>query len=83
MARETRKWLDYVRPRTRAIRSGIRRTPEGEHDEKIFSSSTFLFDSPAHAAAECTGEVDGNVYSSHTNPTVRACGERLAALEQD
>ncbi|MGB2192814.1 MAG: O-succinylhomoserine sulfhydrylase, partial [Luminiphilus sp.] len=61
---------------------GIRRTPEGEHAEPIFTSSSFLFDSPEDAAAKFAGEVDGNVYSRYTNPTVRAFEERLAALEQ-
>ncbi len=81
MTKETGKWLDDAGPRTRAIRSGIRRTPEGEHAEPIFTSSGFLFDSPEDAAAKFAGEVDGNVYSRYTNPTVRAFEKRLAALE--
>jgi len=63
MMKETGKWLDDARPRTRAIRSGIRRTPEGGDAEPIFTSSGFLFDSPEDAAAKFAGEVDGNVYS--------------------
>ena len=82
MTKETGKWLEDAGPRTRAIRSGIRRTPEGEHAEPIFTSSSFLFDSPEDAAAKFAGEVDGNVYSRYTNPTVRTFEERLAALEQ-
>ena len=82
MTKETGKWLDDAGPRTRAIRSGIRRTPEGEQAEPIFTSSSFLFDSPEDAAAKFAGEVDGNVYSRYTNPTVRTFEERLAALEQ-
>ena len=82
MVKDTGKWLDDARPRTCAIRSGTRRTPEGDHAEPIFSSSTFLFDSPENAAAKFAGEVDGNVYSRYTKPTARAFGERLAALEQ-
>ena len=39
-------------------------------------------DSPEDAAAKFAGEVDGNVYSRYTNPTVRAFEKRLAALEQ-
>ena len=82
MTTENGKWLDDAGPRTRAIRSGIRRTPEGEHTEPIFTSSSFIFDSSEDAAANFAGEVDGNVYSRYTNPTVRAFEERLAALEQ-
>ena len=82
MTKETGEWLDDAGPRTRAIRSGIRRTPEGEHAEPIFTSSSFLFDSSEDAAATFSGEVDGNVYSRFTNLTVRAFEERLGALEQ-
>lgn len=82
MTKDAGKWLDAAGPRTRAIRAGIRRTGEAEHAEPIFTSSSFLFDSPEEAAAKFAGEADGNVYSRYTNPTVRAFEERLASLEQ-
>jgi O-succinylhomoserine sulfhydrylase len=82
MTQDAGKWLDDAGPRTRAIRAGIRRTGEAEHAEPIFTSSSFLFDSPEEAAAKFAGEADGNVYSRYTNPTVRAFEERLASLEQ-
>lgn len=66
---------------TRAVRAGIRRTAEGEHAEVIFSTSSFISDSAADAAARFAGEKPGNIYSRFTNPTVRAFEERLAALE--
>ena len=62
MTKETGKWLDDAGPRTRAIRSGIRRTPEGENAEPISTFSGFLCDSPEGASAKFAGEVDGNVY---------------------
>lgn len=64
-----------------ALRAGIRRTPEGEHAEPIFLTSSFVFKSSAEAAARFAGEQPGNIYSRFTNPTVRAFEERLAALE--
>jgi O-succinylhomoserine sulfhydrylase len=66
---------------TLAIRSGIRRTHEGEHSEPIFATSSYVFNSAAEAAARFSGEQPGNVYSRYTNPTVRSFEERLAALE--
>ena len=63
MTKEIGEWLDEARPDTRAVRSGKRRTPEGEHAEPIFTSSSFLFDSPSDAAATCVGDFDGNGYS--------------------
>ena len=66
---------------TLAVRAGQRRTPEGEHSEAIFPTSSYVFRTAADAAARFAGEVPGNVYSRYTNPTVRTFEERIAALE--
>jgi len=66
---------------TLAVRAGQRRTPEGEHGEPLFFTSSYVFRSAADAAARFAGDVPGNVYSRYTNPTVRAFEERMAALE--
>lgn len=66
---------------TRAVRIGHRRTPEGEHGEPIFTTSSFVFASAAEAAARFAGDTPGNIYSRFTNPTVRTFEERLASLE--
>ncbi len=66
---------------TLAVRAGIARTAEGEHCEPIFTTSSYVFDNAAQAAARFSGESEGNVYSRYTNPTVRSFEQRLAALE--
>ncbi|XID74085.1 O-succinylhomoserine sulfhydrylase [Alkanindiges sp. WGS2144] len=66
---------------TLAIRTGHLRTPENEHGEPIFLTSSFVYRSAADAAAHFSGEKPGNIYSRFTNPTVRTFEERLAALE--
>jgi len=66
---------------TLAIRTGHHRTPEGEHAEPIFTTSSYVFASAREAAARFAGEDPGNIYSRFTNPTVSAFEERLAALE--
>ncbi|NRF48851.1 O-succinylhomoserine sulfhydrylase [Pseudomonas stutzeri] len=66
---------------TLAVRAGQRRTPEAEHGEPLFFTSSYVFRSAADAAARFAGDVPGNVYSRYTNPTVRAFEERIAALE--
>jgi len=66
---------------TLAVRTGHRRTAEGEHSEPIFATSSFVFSSAAEAAARFAGNEPGNIYSRFTNPTVQAFEERLAALE--
>jgi O-succinylhomoserine sulfhydrylase len=73
-------WTEF-HPETQAVRAGQHRTPEGEHAEPIFPTSSYVFGSAAEAAARFTGKVPGNIYSRFTNPTVRTFEERLAALE--
>ncbi|WP_461424292.1 O-succinylhomoserine sulfhydrylase [Ketobacter sp.] len=66
---------------TLAIRSGRLTTDEGAHGEPIFTTSSYVFDSAAQAAARFSGAEKGNIYSRFTNPTVRSFEQRLAALE--
>ncbi|MBV1959529.1 MAG: O-succinylhomoserine sulfhydrylase [Pseudomonadales bacterium] len=66
---------------TLAVRAGHNRTHEGEHAEPIFTTSSFIFESAADAAARFKGPEPSNVYSRYTNPTVRNFEERIAALE--
>ena len=82
MTQDSGTWLDQAGPRTRAVRSGIKRSSELEHGEPIFTSSSFLFESASDAAAKFSGDEVGNVYSRYTNPTVRGFEQRLAALEE-
>lgn len=84
--RESHVWipesdLEDVAPDTLAIRAGQQRTPELEHSDPIFATSSFIYGSAAQAAARFGGEEPGNIYSRFTNPTVRAFEERIAALE--
>jgi O-succinylhomoserine sulfhydrylase len=66
---------------TLAVRAGQHRTPEGEHSDPLFFTSSYVFRTAADAAATFAGDKPGNVYSRYTNPTVHAFEERLAALE--
>ncbi|HPR08342.1 MAG TPA: PLP-dependent transferase, partial [Denitromonas sp.] len=47
----------------------------------IYQTTSFVFDSPEHAAALFNLQTFGNVYSRISNPTVAAFEERMAALE--
>ncbi len=64
-----------------AIRAGQQRTPEGEHSEAIFATSSFVFSNAQQAADRFGGEEPGNIYGRFINPTVNAFERRLAALE--
>ncbi|WP_435100023.1 O-succinylhomoserine sulfhydrylase [Arhodomonas sp. AD133] len=66
---------------TLGVRAGQQRTPEQEHAEPIFTTSSFTYGSAAEAAAKFAETEPGNIYSRFTNPTVRTFEERLAAME--
>jgi len=73
--------LDELEFATRAIRTGHHRTPEGEHGEPIFTTSSYVFANAREAAARFSGDEPGNICSRFTNPTVATFEERLAAME--
>ena len=47
----------------------------------IYQSTSFVFDTPEHAASLFNLQTFGNVYSRISNPTVAVFEERMAALE--
>ncbi|MCU0774031.1 MAG: O-acetylhomoserine aminocarboxypropyltransferase/cysteine synthase [Ideonella sp.] len=69
-------------PETLAIHAGqIPDSATGSRALPIYPTTSFVFDSTAHAAALFNLETFGNVYSRISNPTVAALEERVAALE--
>lgn len=72
---------EFLELATKGIRIGHNRSPEGEHSEPIYATSSYVFDSAEAAAMRFTGEDKGNVYSRYTNPTVAIFEKRLAAME--
>lgn len=53
----------------------------GSRAVPIYQTSSFVFDSPEHAANLFNLQTFGNVYSRLSNPTVAVLEERIAALE--
>jgi O-acetylhomoserine (thiol)-lyase len=53
----------------------------GSRAVPIYQTTSYVFDSPAHAASLFNLETFGNVYSRISNPTVAVLEERVAALE--
>jgi O-succinylhomoserine sulfhydrylase len=72
---------DKLQQDTIAIRGGYQRSHENEHSEALFLTSSYVFENAEMAAKHFSNELDGNVYSRYTNPTVRSFEERLAAME--
>ncbi|NRP09780.1 MULTISPECIES: O-succinylhomoserine sulfhydrylase [unclassified Marinobacterium] len=72
---------DHYAVETLAVRAGQWRSEEGEHSDAIFPTSSFVYSSAKEAADTFAGNIEGNVYSRFTNPTVQAFERRIAALE--
>jgi len=73
--------LDNVSVETLAVRAGQIRSPELEHSEAIFPTSSFVFNSAEEAAARFAGDQPGNIYARFTNPTVAMFERRIASME--
>ena len=72
---------DPLHIETLAIRSGQLRTDYRAHGEPIFTTSSFVYNNAAQAAAVFAGTEPGFIYSRFSNPTVAAFEEKLAAME--
>jgi O-acetylhomoserine (thiol)-lyase len=67
---------------TRAVHAGQRPDPyTGARAMPIYQSTSFVFESPDHAASLFELQEYGNIYSRIGNPTTAAFEERMASLE--
>lgn len=72
-----------LRPRTQAVRGGLRRSDLSETAEALFLTSGYVYDS-AEEAEKCFlpgGSANRFVYSRYGNPTVAMFEERLRLIE--
>ncbi|MBC6436828.1 MAG: O-succinylhomoserine sulfhydrylase [Rhodobacteraceae bacterium] len=71
-----------LKPRTRAVHAGTRRSRYGEVSEAMFLTQGFVYDSAEAAEARfiAAGE-DEFIYARYGNPTVAMFEDRIAALE--
>ena len=73
---------DGLHPETLAIRGGKSQTEYGEHNQALFLTSSFMFDSAETGANLFAGTAEGYTYSRNANPTINAFEQRVAHLEQ-
>ncbi len=66
---------------TKAIRTQSERSQHNEHATPIFATSSFVFDDAEHMRALFENEIEGNIYSRFTNPSVREFETKMALLE--
>ncbi|MBK8700112.1 MAG: O-succinylhomoserine sulfhydrylase [Saprospiraceae bacterium] len=66
---------------TLAIRLRMKQTGEKEHSSPIFPTSSFTFDSSEEMRAAFSEEIEANIYSRYSNPSVSEFENKMAALE--
>ena len=67
--------------KTRLVRGGLKRSPNGETSEALYLTSGFAYDNPETAEARFKGEDPGYTYSRFANPTVAMFEDRMAMIE--
>src|SRR5690625_7000431 len=76
---------EELRPRTRMIHAGTRRSAYAETSEALFLTQSFLYPNAETAVARFKGgddeAEDAFIYSRYGNPTVAMFQDRIAALE--
>ena len=70
-----------LHPQTLAIRGAKEQTDYNEHNQALFLTSSFMFDSAADGADLFAHRNPGFTYSRTANPTVSAFARRIALLE--
>src|SRR5215210_7879393 len=68
-------------PITKAIRTRIEQTNEMEHSSPLFLTSSFCFDNAEEMRATFADELDNNIYSRFSNPSVQEFVDRMVVLE--
>jgi O-succinylhomoserine sulfhydrylase len=69
-------------PETKAIRTQTERTGEKEHSTPLFLTSSFVYDNAEDmAAAFANDDLDVNIYSRFSNPTVDEFIRKICVLE--
>ncbi|MBA4198199.1 MAG: O-succinylhomoserine sulfhydrylase [Chitinophaga sp.] len=70
-----------MKPITKAIRTRVEQTKEMEHSSPLFLTSSFCYTDAETMRAAFADEIDVNIYSRFSNPTVDEFVQRVCALE--
>jgi O-succinylhomoserine sulfhydrylase len=66
---------------TKSIRIQTDRTQHKEHSTPLFLTSSFTFEDAAEGKALFNNEVEGNIYSRYSNPSVQEFIDKVCMLE--
>src|SRR4051795_296599 len=70
-----------LRPATRLVQGGLRRTHHGETAEALYLTSGYVYDDAEQAEGTFAGSIDHYQYSRFANPTISMLEERLCLIE--
>jgi O-succinylhomoserine sulfhydrylase len=70
-----------LRPATRLVHGGVRRSQHGETAEALFLTSGYVYDNAEQAEATFAGTIEHYQYSRFANPTLTMLEDRLALIE--
>jgi O-succinylhomoserine sulfhydrylase len=70
-----------LRPATRLVQGGVRRSAHGETAEALYLTSGFVYDDAEQAEATFNGKAEHYQYSRFANPTLTMLEERLCLIE--
>jgi O-succinylhomoserine sulfhydrylase len=71
----------YMHPITKAIRTQADRTKEMEHSSPLFLTSSFCYNDAEEMRAAFADEIDANIYTRFSNPTVQEFIDKICVLE--
>lgn len=66
---------------SKLIRTRIKQTKEKEHSSPLFLTSSFTYDDAESMRAAFADEVDANIYTRFSNPSVKEFVDKLCVLE--
>src|SRR5271163_96414 len=70
-----------LRPATRLVQGGVRRSEHGETAEALYLTSGYVYDDAEQAEGTFAGTVEHYQYSRFANPTLTMLEERLCLIE--
>lgn len=66
---------------TIAVSARMEQTPQRENSSPVYLTSSFTFDDAEHMGAAFRDEVEANIYSRFSNPSVKEFEDKMALLE--
>ena len=73
--------MKNLHPTTKAIRTQTDRTKEMEHSSPLFLTSSFCYNNAEEMHAAFADEIEANIYSRFSNPSVQEFIDKICVLE--